>query len=121
MSLTADDIQIIKGLFDDQDAKFAKIDSRFDEQDTKFDTKINALRDELVEKIEDLTLLTGAGFNEVHERIGAVEARVGGLESKLEEVQSTVGRIELVQRAEIQRVDETGEAVTIMKRKLKMA
>lgn len=103
MTLTTDDLQAIKGIVDDA--------------------------------VEVSMQQTAAGFAEVHAKIGNLqedmqivkedlESVKGDLESvkgDLESVKSTVGRIELVQRAEVARVDRHGQDIAFFKQKFAKA
>lgn len=96
--------------------------------------------------VEDSKLQTAAGFNEVHEKFAEVHeqfARVNeqfvevnkqfvevhkkidginhGLSQKLDTVQTTVDRIERIQRAEVERVDIHEKDIKLIKRTLSVA
>lgn len=82
MSLTNQDLTAIKRLIDTANARLeTRLIKRIDELD------------------DTLSLQTAAGFNEVHKRIN-------GLSTKLSHVEQTVGRIERVQQAELERNDK---------------
>jgi len=94
------------------------------------------------EAIEDSKLHTAAGFAEVHEKFAEVHEKFGEVHNKfaevhnkfgevhekldhqtadLSDVKATVNRIENIQRAEVNRVDEQAKATASIKRKLKLA
>ncbi len=88
MTLTKDDLQAIKTMFEEgiEEAKrhtaagFAEVHEKF--------AKVN-------EK-----------FAEVHQKFAKVNEKIDNLASDLKEVKQTVRRIEVVQKAEIERVDK---------------
>ncbi len=58
------------------------------------------------EGIEESKRHTAAGFAEVHEKFAKANEKIDNLASDLKEVKQTVRRIEVVQKAEIERVDK---------------
>lgn len=100
---------------------------------------ISTIVDDIVEASK---IQTAAGFAEVHEKINNLTLDVYGINTELgsiktdiqniktdvediktdvENIKDTVGRIENVQRAEVERVDTHSEAIKLIKYRLKMA
>lgn len=75
--------------------------------------------------IDELAQDMASGFAEVHEKIDGVEKRLDEkidgvgkrLGEKIDSISDTMGRIELVQRAEIERVDQQSKKLTKLYKK----
>ncbi len=98
MSLTRDDLQAIK---------------------TIVDTSVTTA-------VDSLAIQTAAGFAdvdkrfaEVHEKFTEVHGKLAEVNDKLDNLQDTVGRIERVQRAEVERVDQQSTAITNIRKALR--
>lgn len=96
---------------------------------------LSSIKGIVTEAVEDSKLHTAAGFAEVHQKFDDVDKKFADVDNKfakvfrevkevktqLKDIDATVGRIELQQRAEVERVDGHDQAIVRIKRKLSLA
>lgn len=128
MSLTKSDLLAIKGLIQDSERRTIQ---RIDQLDDTLSMQMANGLSEVHEKIDEVkydlegvkTDLQGVktDLENVKTDLEGVKTDLEGVKTDLDDVKQTVGRIERVQRAEIERSDEQSKTITAIKRKLKLA
>ncbi len=113
MSLTEDDLLAIKHLVD------GSIDERVP---VIIKAVVQPMLDEAIDKV---MRQTAAGFAEVHEKFDAVDRKFHEVNGKIDgqsvgqqAIQDTVQRVEQVQRAEIDRVDQQSTMIASIRKTL---
>ncbi len=110
MSLTDDDLQAIKGIVDTAvDGLAVQTAQGFTEVHEKF-TKV----DEKFTEVHDK-------FTEVHDKFAEIHEKIDGLAEDMGAVKDAVGRIENIQRAEVERMDRNDVDISKLKQQLNMA